>query len=112
MDFYTGLFADGAVVSDHRYGPDGPGAEGTVQVAEFVVAGQRIRCSDSFVDHAWDFTPAVSLWVELSEVEEQRRLFNGLAEGGVVFMPLDDYGFGPFGWVGDQFGVTWQLAIA
>ena len=27
-------------------------------------------------------------------------------------MPLDDYGFGPFGWVGDRFGLTWQLGLA
>ncbi len=25
-------------------------------------------------------------------------------------MPLGDYGFGPFGWVEDRFGISWQLA--
>lgn len=112
MSTYVELFADGEVVSDVRHTADGPGQEGTVQVAEFVVAGQRMRCSDSFVDHEWDFTPAVSLWVEIDDADEQRRLADALAEGGQVFMPLDDYGFGPFAWIGDRFGVTWQLVLS
>lgn len=112
MAFYTELFADGEVLSDHRYGPDGPGPEGSVMVAEFTLAGQRFRCSDSFVDHAWDFTPAVSLWVELPDIAEQQRILDALADGGLVHMPLDDYGFGSFAWVDDRFSVSWQLALA
>ncbi|YAL84481.1 VOC family protein [Dermacoccaceae bacterium W4C1] len=112
MAFYVEVFDGAEVVSDHRFGADGPGREGTVMAAEFVVAGQRIKCSDSFVDHEWDFTPAVSLWVDLADDAELHRIFDRLAEGGTVFMPVDDYGFGLFGWVGDRFGVTWQLALA
>lgn len=112
MEFYVGLFADGEVIADQRYGAQGPGPEGTVVTAVFSVAGQQIRCSDSFVDHEWDFSPAISLWVEFDDPAEQQRIFDGLSDGGTVFMPLDDYGFGTFGWVGDRFGMTWQLATA
>lgn len=109
MGVYTALFADGEVVSVRRRAAGTPG-EGTVELAEFVVAGQRFRASDSPVEHAWGFTPAVSVWVECASVDEQRRVFETLAEGGREYMPLDDYGFGPFGWVEDRFGVSWQLA--
>ncbi|SIS17839.1 VOC family protein [Williamsia sterculiae] len=112
MDFYVTLFADGSIVSDVRHGPDGPGPEGSVQVAEFSVAGQVIRCSDSFITHDWNFSPAVSLWVDFADTDEQRRVFDGLAADGTPFMPLDDYGFGTFGWVEDRFGVSWQLALS
>ena len=111
MAAYIEIFG-GRVISDQRYGTDGPGAEGTVVVAEVEIAGMRMKCSDSPIAHAWDFTPGVSLWVDLDSTDDQRRVFAALAEGGREFMPLGDYGFGPFGWVEDRFGVSWQLGVA
>ena len=111
MASYIDVFG-GRVISDQRYGTDGPGPEGTVVVAEIEIAGLRIRCSDSAIAHAWDFTPGVSLWVDCDSADDQRRIFSALAEGGREFMPLGDYGFGPFGWVQDRFGISWQLGVA
>jgi predicted 3-demethylubiquinone-9 3-methyltransferase (glyoxalase superfamily) len=112
METYLEIFADGRVILDNRYGPDGPGEEGTVIMAEIEIAGQRLRFSDSFVEHEWDLTPAVSLMVDCESAEELERIFTALSDRGTVFMPIDDYGFGPFGWVGDRFGLTWQLGLA
>jgi predicted 3-demethylubiquinone-9 3-methyltransferase (glyoxalase superfamily) len=65
------------------------------------------------MDHAWGFTPAVSLWIDCDDNGELERLFERLSDGGSVYMPLGDYGFSTrFGWVGDRFGVTWQLNVA
>jgi len=36
-------------------------------------------------------------------------LWTALSDGGRALMPVDDYGFGPFGWVNDRYGVSWQL---
>ena len=102
---------DGRVIGDRRRTADEPGGEDTVFLAEFEIAGLRIRCSDSPITHAWDFTPGVSLWVDCDSADHQ-RIFAALAEGGQEFMPLGDYGFGPFGWVQDRFGVSWQLGVA
>lgn len=112
MAAYLNIFPDGYMVKDQRYGPDGPGDEGSVVMAEFVVAGQRFRCSDSYVQHEWTLTPAVSIMIDCDSNEEQKRIFAALAEDGRVYMPLDDYGFGPFGWVEDRFGVSWQLGYS
>lgn len=110
MRFYTGLFSDGRIESVERYGPDGPGPEGTVVQATFVLAGQRIRCIDSPAPHAFGFTPSVSLFVETQAVEVD-RLFAALSEGGEILMPLDAYPFSRrYGWVNDRFGVSWQVA--
>ncbi len=113
IDLYLSLFEDSRIVSMTRYGAEGPGPEGTVMHAVVSLNGQQIRFSDSPVEHEWDFSPGISLFVECKSEDELTRLFNGLSEGGKIYMPLDDYGFSKkFGWVGDCFGVTWQLNLA
>jgi predicted 3-demethylubiquinone-9 3-methyltransferase (glyoxalase superfamily) len=113
MSFYTSLFDDARVVDVTRYGPDGPGLEGTVMVARFRLAGQEFLCSDSPVAHAFSFTPSFSVWIETESDDELERLFAALGDGGAPLMPLGDYGFSRrFGWVNDRFGVSWQLNLA
>ena len=113
LALYSDVFDDFELVDARYYGADGPGPSGTVQVAVFRVAGHEFGCADSPVDHAWGFTPAISLWIECESDDELTRLFDRLSEGGQVYMPLDDYGFSTrFGWVGDPFGITWQLNLA
>ena len=44
---------------------------------------------------------------------EADRLFNALAEGGQVQMPLGETFFSPrFGMVADRFGVSWMVYVA
>ena len=113
LDLYREVFDDFQLVEIAHYGPGEGGPEGTVKVARFRLAGSDFSCADSPVSHAWGFTPAVSLWIDCEDEIELERLFDGLGAGGQVFMPLDDYGFSTrFGWVGDRFGVTWQLSVA
>ena len=113
MNFYVSLFPDSEVVAITRYGPEGPGAEGTVKSAVFHVAGQSVMCIDSPVTHAFGFTPAFSLFVDCASEEELRRLAAALGEGGAMLMPLDNYGFSRlFVWLNDRFGVSWQLNLA
>jgi predicted 3-demethylubiquinone-9 3-methyltransferase (glyoxalase superfamily) len=113
MTFYTSLFADSGIVSLSRYGDEGPGAPGSVVHAVFSLAGQTFMCIDSYVNHAFGFTPATSLWVTCDTEAEIDRLFAALSEGGQVLMPLDAYPFSPrYGWLNDRFGVSWQLSLA
>ena len=113
MTFYTTLFADSGVERVERFGEGEPGPAGGIKQAHFRVAGQELRCFDSPIRHAFDFTPSVSLFVECEGAEELERAFAALAEGGGVLMPLGDYGFSTrFGWVADRFGVSWQLNLA
>jgi predicted 3-demethylubiquinone-9 3-methyltransferase (glyoxalase superfamily) len=112
LDFYRHVFDDFDLTDVDRYDSAGPGPEGSVRHARFRLAGGEFSCADSPVAHAWGFTPAVSLWIECDNEGEQQRIFDRLADDGTVFMPLDAYGFSTrFGWVGDRFGVTWQLNV-
>lgn len=113
MNLYAALFDDGAIEAIERYGPEGPGAEGSVRLARFRVAGQSVRCIDSPVRHEFDFTPSFSFFVECESEAELDRLLAGLGEDGKLLMPPDDYGFSrKFVWLNDRFGVSWQLNLA
>ncbi len=112
MEFYVSLFPDSRVEEVKLYGPGEAGQEGTVERAVFVLAGQRVMCFDSSVQHEFTFTPASSLFVDCSSEAEIDTLFSKLSEGGNVMMPLDNYGFSQrFGFCADRFGVSWQLNL-
>ena len=112
MTFYVSLFEDGRIIDIVRYGPQGPGAEGSVTKASFSIAGQTILCIDSAMKHDFTFTPSVSLFVTCEDEAQIRRLAAALAEGGAELMPLNNYGFSrQFAWVNDRFGVSWQLML-
>jgi len=113
MRFYTSLFADSEIRTMTRYGPGEAGPEGTVQLATFALAGQELKCIDSFVSHEFTFTPSMSLYVQCDSDVEIERLYDALGQDGQVLMPLDSYDFSArFGWVNDAFGVSWQLNLA
>jgi predicted 3-demethylubiquinone-9 3-methyltransferase (glyoxalase superfamily) len=110
---YEEIF-EGAFMIDElaTYDEAAPGPTGQVQLALCTLLGQRITCIDSPVQHGFDMTPAISLFVECDDTDDLDRLFAALADGGQVFMPLDDYGFSQrYGWVADRFGVPWQLNL-
>ncbi|MCC5809048.1 MAG: VOC family protein [Ectothiorhodospiraceae bacterium] len=112
INLYVSLFADAEVVRIAHYGPGEQGVEGSVKNAEFRLGNQRFICIDSPVKHDFGFTPAFSVFVDCDSEAELNALFGKLSEGGTIFMPLDDYGFSTkFGWVGDRFGVSWQLNL-
>ncbi len=94
------------------YDESAAGPTGQIQLAVCTFFGQRITCIDSPIQHDFDMTPAISLFVECSDEDELESLFAALAENGETFMPLDDYGFSRrYGWVQDRFGVPWQLNL-
>ena len=112
MTLYTSLFDNSRVLSIQRWGPNEAGTEGNVMHATFALNGQQFMCSDSPPVHDWTFTPAISLYVGCRSEAEIGRLYEGLSQGGLVFMPLAAYPFSEkFAWVADRYGVSWQLAL-
>jgi len=112
MTFYVSQFPRSHIIDIVRYGADESGVEGSVKKATFSVGGQTLMCIDSVVQHAFTFTPALSLFVECGSEDELRRLFTVLSEGGGALMQLDHYGFSrQFAWVNDRYGVSWQLNL-
>jgi len=113
MQLYVSLLPDSRIIEIHRYGPEGPGAEGSVFKALFSVAGQTVMCIDSPAKHAFTFTPSFSFFVDCESEDQLRALSSALGDGGQTFMPLNNYGFSRlFTWVSDRYGVSWQLNLA
>ena len=109
IELYLTAFPEGTVVSSTPHPEESKG----IMLAELDLAGQRILVSDSAVDHAFDFTPSSSLFVDVESRDDLERLVEILGTDGATLMPLDDYGFSTaFAWVNDRFGVSWQLNLA
>jgi predicted 3-demethylubiquinone-9 3-methyltransferase (glyoxalase superfamily) len=112
MKFYVGLFDNSEILEVQRHEKDGPAKDGTIKMATFKLNGKEFICSDSYVKHAWTFTPAVSMFVECKTENEVETLHQKLSANGKVFMELDNYGFSQkFSWVEDKFGISWQLNL-
>ncbi|WP_353778079.1 VOC family protein [Winogradskyella sp. 3972H.M.0a.05] len=112
MNFYVSLFENSKVIHIQRHGSDGPGKEGSILHATFELNGSQFACSDSPPIHDWDFTPAVSNFVDCKSDEDIETLFAKLSENGQVMMPLGNYGWSQkFAFVEDRFGVSWQLNL-
>ena len=112
MELYTRVIPDSQILDVEKYGPDGPGPEGTIMLASISLRGQTVLCSDSPIQHDFTFTPSISLFVTCEDTKEIERLTTTLGDGGKALMPLDNYGFSQrFAWVEDRFGVSWQLNL-
>jgi predicted 3-demethylubiquinone-9 3-methyltransferase (glyoxalase superfamily) len=112
MSLYASVFPGIRIERIERHGPGDPGPEGTVKLARVDLNGHRLLFSDSYVKHAFTFTPSISLFVDFPSADELDAAFTRLSEGGQVLMPVDSYGFSRrFGWCADRFGVSWQLNL-
>lgn len=112
MNHYISIIEDSEITSITRYGPNQPGAEGSVMHATFSLKGQTFMCIDSNVKHDFTFTPSFSIYLTCESEAEIEKVYGALIDGGGAMMPLDNYGFSQkFGWIADKFGVSWQLNL-
>ena len=112
MNFYVELFENSKIINVSRWGSGAPVTEGKIMQATFELNGNLFMCSDSPPVHDWNFSPAVSNYINCETEEEMNRLFSRLSENGKITMPINNYGFSQkFGWVIDQFGISWQLNL-
>ena len=106
MNFYLSVFDDSEVNNVIRY------EDGTITHATFTLKGLQFMCIDSAINHAFTFTPSISLFVECDTKEEVENYFDLLSSGGEVLMPLGPLPVSElFGWVKDKFSITWQLNL-
>jgi PhnB protein len=86
-----------------------PGSENKIMHSAMRIGETEVMASDGHCMGKAAFQ-GVSLSVSASSEAEADRLFNALAEGGQVQMPIGKTFFSPrFGMVADRFGVSWMV---
>ena len=88
-----------------------PGAENKVMHSSFRIGDSTVMASDGRCTGQPSFQ-GFSLSITVSSEAEADRLFNAIADGGQVQMPLNKTFFSPrFGMVADRFGVSWMIVV-
>jgi PhnB protein len=69
-----------------------------------------LMASDNHPDHPYDCVKGCSVALSVDEVDEADRIFNELAQGGTVVMPMQETFWAKrFGMLTDRFGVPWMI---
>ncbi len=89
-----------------------PGFGDKVMHASLRIGGALLMASDGMGAGELAFQ-GFSLSIDAPDTASVDRMFNALAEGGVVKMPLGKTFWSPhFGMVADRFGVGWMVSVA
>ena len=96
--FYTSIFKKSKIVNIARYNDAGPGPKGSVMTVTFELAGQTFIALNG--GPVYNFTPAISLFVNCDTQKEVDTLWAKLCRGGKEVQ---------CGWLTDKYGVCWQI---
>ncbi|HET7628561.1 MAG TPA: VOC family protein [Bacillales bacterium] len=115
VTLYTSIFTNARIVETSRYGEAGAEVSGrkagSMMNMTFELAGQRFMALNG--GPHFQFTPALSLFVDCETEEEIDMLWEKLSAGGMALMELGEYPFSKkFGWLMDAYGLTWQLSLS
>jgi predicted 3-demethylubiquinone-9 3-methyltransferase (glyoxalase superfamily) len=98
MNFYVSVFKNSKVVRVTRYGEGGPGTKGMVMSATFQLDGQDFFALNG--GPQFNFSPAISFFVNCETQQEVDELWDKLSEGGKKER---------CGWLKDKYGLSWQI---
>jgi PhnB protein len=87
------------------------GSENKIMHATLTIGGATLMVSDGHCSGSQAFQ-GFALSLDAKDDADAERLFNALADGGTVRMPLSKTFFSPkFGMVSDKFGILWMVII-
>jgi len=116
LEFYrSALGAEVEMLSRFKDAPEPgmaqPGMEDKVMHASLRIGETILMASDGRCDSELRFD-GFSLSIIVPNEEKAESVFNSLAEGGKVTMPLEKTFWAPkFGMLEDRFGVGWMVSV-
>ena len=116
MTRYQEIFGGDLVLVPNSEAPEGAGMPGaspdSIMHAALTLGGRLLMASDDPTGNDGPKT-GVAVSHTAADAGEAKRIFDGLAEGGEVQMPLGETFFSPaFGACLDRFGVPWMVMVA
>jgi predicted 3-demethylubiquinone-9 3-methyltransferase (glyoxalase superfamily) len=97
--FYVSLLPDSRIDHVQRNVTDSPaGKAGSVLVVKFTLAGQSFLALNGGT--RFEYTHAISFFVDCVDQAEVDRLWDALSDGGSVER---------CGWLKDRYGISWQI---
>ena len=97
-NFYVSIFRNSKVEEIRRWGEGGPAPKGSAMSATFELEGRTFIAFNG--GPHFQFSPAISLFVNCETQEEVDELSEKLCSGGEQQ---------PCGWLKDKFGLSWQI---
>jgi len=98
IEFYTAIFNNAKVIETHYLPERQPGAGKKLMTGRFQLEGQQFMALNG--GPHFQFSPAISLFVNCASQSEVDTLWQKLSAGGTEQQ---------CGWVTDKFGVSWQI---
>src|SRR5918992_232621 len=87
-----------------------PGSADRIMHARLVIDGRVLMASDSMVGQPYEGMKGFSLSLIYPTVADAQRVFDALAKGGQVHMPLQKMFWAEaFGMLVDRFGTPWMI---
>jgi len=96
--FYTTVFPNSRITDMTRYGEAGPRPAGLALTVAFELDGQAYTALNGGPD--FTFSEAISFQIDCRDQDEVDHYWTKLSEGGEE---------GPYGWLKDKFGLSWQV---
>jgi len=113
MRFYEQTFAgklEAMMKFDEGPAPCPEGGAGRIMHASLDLGGRRLLASDTVPKYPHLGFAGFSVSLGFASADEARRVFDALADGGKVMMPLGKTFWSEvFGMVTDRFGVPWMI---
>jgi len=106
-EFYLSVFENSQIHTITTI-PDTP--SGDADIVAFQIMGYDFMAISA--GPYFKINPSISFHVRCRTVAEVDRIWEKLTPGGFVMMELGEYPFSrKYGWVQDQFGVSWQVIL-
>jgi PhnB protein len=115
MEFYHQLFGGTldllAMNAQGQAGPAQPGDR--ISYARLEADGMLLIAVDGHPDYPAQTGDNIALALTGSDPDRISRIFQALAEGGTIKMPLTAQPWGTtVGWLTDPFGINWMVQVA